>query len=102
MEQQVFIFGYYGHKNVSDAFNLASETETKVIDIANMVNELTGNNKGVEFISCRDWDKITRRRASIQKARNVLSYKPRTEIKDGVKKTYDWIMENRNKIEVTA
>ena len=66
---------------VGDAFNLASETETKVIDIASMVNEITGNHNGVEFVTRRDWDKITRRRASIEKARKVLGYEPKT--KDG-------------------
>jgi nucleoside-diphosphate-sugar epimerase len=87
---------------VGDAFNLASETETKVIDIANMVNELTGNHNGTEFLARRDWDKITQRRASIEKASRVLGYKPRMKVKDGIKKTYDWIMENREKIESSA
>jgi len=83
---------------VGDAFNLASETETKVIDIANVVNEITGSNKGVEFVARRDWDKITRRRASIEKARRTLGYEPVTSIKEGIKRTYDWIVGNRDKI----
>jgi len=87
---------------VGDAFNLASEAETKVIDIASIVNEITGNHSGVEFIARRDWDKITRRRASIEKARKVLGYEPRMKIKDGIKRAYDWIVENRDRIEVSA
>lgn len=87
---------------VGDAFNLASETETRVIDIANLVNEITGNDKGVEFVSRRDWDKITRRRASIEKARKVLGYEPKMKMKDGIKRVYDWIVENREKIEESA
>jgi len=87
---------------VGIAFNLASETETKVIDIANMVNGITGNRNGVEFVARRDWDKITRRRASIEKARKVLGYEPKTKMKEGVKRTYDWIMQNRGKIEASA
>jgi len=89
-------------KAVGDAFNLASDTETKVIDIANMVNEITSNRNGVEFVARRDWDKIIRRRASIEKARMVLGYEPRMEMKEGIKRTYDWIMENRDKIEASA
>ena len=84
---------------VGDAFNLASETETKVIDIANIINELTGNHSGVEFVSRRDWDKITRRRASIEKARRVLGYEPKTKIGDGIKQTFEWITQNRERIE---
>jgi len=87
---------------IGEAFNLASETETKVIDIANAVNEITGNHSGVAFAPRRDWDKISRRRASIEKARRVLDYEPKTEMKDGIKRTYDWIMGNRDKIEATA
>jgi UDP-glucose 4-epimerase len=84
---------------VGDAFNLASETETRVIDVANMVNELTGNKSGVDFIPRRDWDKITKRRASIEKARKVIGYEPQVKMKEGVKRTYDWIIENRAVIE---
>ncbi len=87
---------------VGDAFNLASETETKIKDIAAMVNEITGNEKGTELIPRRDWDKITRRRASIAKARKVLGYEPGMAMKDGIKKVYDWIMENRSLIESSA
>jgi len=87
---------------VGDAFNLASETETRVTDIANMINELTGNLNGVEFISRRDWDKITRRRASIEKARKVLGYAPKMKMKEGIKRTYDWIVENREQIGASA
>ncbi len=87
---------------VGDAFNLASETETKVKDIAAMVNEITGNDKGIELVPRRDWDKIVRRRASIAKARKVLGYEPGTAMKDGIKKVYDWIMENRSRIEASA
>jgi UDP-glucose 4-epimerase len=87
---------------VGDAFNLASETETKVKDIAAMVNKITGNDKGIELVPRRDWDKIIRRRASIEKARNVLGYEPRTAMPDGMKKVYDWIIENRNRIKASA
>ncbi len=87
---------------VGDAFNLASETETKVIDIANMINEITGNRTGVEFVPRRDWDKITRRRASIEKARKVLGYEPKMKMKEGIKRTYDWVVENQGKIEGSA
>jgi UDP-glucose 4-epimerase len=87
---------------VGDAFNLASDRETKVIDIANMVNEITGNPSGVKFTARRDWDKITRRRASIDKARRVLGYEPKARMKDGIKKVYGWIKENRDNIEESA
>ena len=87
---------------VGEAFNLASETETRIIDVANIVNELTGNTGGVDFVGKRDWDKISRRRASIAKARKVLGYEPKTKMKEGIKKTYDWIIANRDQIEASC
>ena len=87
---------------VGEAFNLASETETKIIDVANIVNELTGNSGGVDFVGKRDWDKISRRRASIAKARKVLGYEPKTKMKEGIKKTCDWITANRDQIEASC
>jgi UDP-glucose 4-epimerase len=86
---------------VGEAFNLASETETRVIDIANMINKLTGN-KGINFVERRDWDKITRRRASIEKATRILGYKPKTDMKTGIKKAHDWFLDNRDRIEISA
>jgi len=43
-----------------------------------------------------------KRRASIGKARKILGYKPNMDIKTGLKKTYGWILENRDKIEASA
>ena len=87
---------------VGDAINLASETETKVIDIASMINEITGNSAGVQFISRRDWDQITRRRASIEKASRVLGYAPKVKIEEGIRRAYAWITENLDRIESDA
>ena len=87
---------------VGDAFNLASETETKVIEVANIINEITGNKAGIQFVARRDWDKITRRRASIAKARKVLNYEPKMKPKEGIKRVYDWITANIDKIESCA
>jgi len=87
---------------VGEAINLASETETRVIDLANLINELTRNGAGMAFKPRRDWDKVIRRRASIEKARKILGYAPKTDIKAGLKRTYDWILENKDRIELAT
>ena len=87
---------------VGEAINLASGTETRIIDLANWINELTGNSAGIIFKPRRDWDKAVRRRASIEKARKILGYQPKTDIKTGLKKTYEWILENRDRLERVA
>jgi UDP-glucose 4-epimerase len=86
---------------VGEAINLASETETRVIDLAKWINELTGNEAGILFKPKRDWDKIEKRRASIEKAGKILGYKPKTSIKTGLTKTNKWILENKDRIEAS-
>ena len=84
---------------IGEAINLASGTETRIIDLANWVNEVTGNRAGIVFKPRRDWDKAIRRRASIEKARRILGYEPKTDIKTGLRRVYEWIKENKDKIE---
>lgn len=87
---------------VGEAINLASEKETKVIDLASLINELTKNEAGVALKPRRDWDRVVKRRASVQKASKLLGYKPKTRINEGLDNTLSWIMKNRNDIEALA
>lgn len=86
---------------VGEAMNLASGKETKVIELAKMINERTGNAE-IKFVNRRDWDKIVRRRASIEKAKKILGYEPKIEIKEGIRRTLAWFEQNRENIEKTA
>ena len=79
---------------VGEAINLASGRETKIIDLANMINEITGNSAGIIFKQRRDWDRATRRRASIEKAKGLLGYEPKTDMRNGLKYVYEWFKEN--------
>lgn len=85
---------------IGEATNLASETETRVIDLAKMINKYTGNEAGVVLRPRRDWDKVVKRRASIEKARKILGYEPKTDIKTGLRKTIEWFQENWESIEM--
>ena len=84
---------------VGEAINLASEKETRIIDLANWINEMTENRAGVVFKLRRDWDKAIRRRASIEKAKKILGYEPKTDMKTGLRKVYEWIKENWENLE---
>ena len=83
---------------VGEAINLASNTETKIIDLANWINELAGSEAVATFKPRRDWDKVVKRRASIEKAKRILDYKPKTDIITGLKETYDWFEANYDDI----
>jgi nucleoside-diphosphate-sugar epimerase len=83
---------------IGEAINLASETETRVIDLANLINEITQNKAGVTYTGRRDWDKVIKRRASIEKARRILGYEPKTAMKAGIRRVHEWLNENEEKI----
>lgn len=87
---------------VGESFNLASGHETKILDLAHLVNRLTENDEGVVFHEKRDWDKSTRRRASIDKAEKLLNYHPSADIERGVGLTVKWVRENWNRIKKDA
>jgi UDP-glucose 4-epimerase len=87
---------------VGEAFNLASEKETKVIDLAKWVNETTINKAGILFRGKRDWDKSTRRRASISKAKRILGYSPTGNVRDSLSKVHRWFLDNWENIRASA
>jgi len=89
-------------KAIGEAINLASNTETKIIDLAQMINEITGNTAGVKMVPRRDWDKIIRRCASINKAKEILGYDPKNNVPEVLKEIHKWFLDNTEKIEKSA
>ena len=43
-----------------------------------------------------------KRKASIEKARKILGYEPKVDIRTGLKRTYEWVLENKERIEQAA
>lgn len=93
--------GHY-EKAVGDEFNLASGKETKIIDLANMINKLVGNKSGIKFAVKRRWDTKSRLLASVDKAKDLVGYEPTIPFEDGLKKTVNWFKKNWNFIESAA
>lgn len=89
-------------KIIGEAINLASNKETKIIDLANKINDLTGNKAGIEFKERRDWDRIIRRCASVEKARELIGYEPKIGVGEALPIILKWFKENEEKIENSA
>jgi UDP-glucose 4-epimerase len=92
----------YLDEAVGEEFNLASGEETRIIDLANMVNEAVGNKAGVRFLQRRKWDTKPRLLASIEKAKKLIDYEPKTRFKEGLMKTIEWFRKNWAQIEKCA
>jgi nucleoside-diphosphate-sugar epimerase len=93
--------GYYD-KAIGANFNLASGRETRIIDMANMVNESTGNEAPINHRPRRKWDTKPRLLASIEKAKDLIDYKPLVFFEEGFKTNIDWFKENWDIIERLA
>jgi nucleoside-diphosphate-sugar epimerase len=87
---------------VGEAINLGTGKEIRIRDLATWVNELTKNDAGTVFKERRNWDKKTRLLASIDKARKILGYEPKTEFKEGLKRVHQWFVENWENIRKSA
>ena len=85
-----------------EEFNLASGEETRIVDLAVMVNEATGNQSGVRYVERREWDTKDRLLASIDKANELIGYKPNTSFKEGLLNTVEWFRDNWGRIEASA
>jgi UDP-glucose 4-epimerase len=87
---------------IGKEYNLASGVETRIIDLAHMINEITGNQAGINFVQRRKWDTKPRLLASIDRARELIDYNPSTPFNDGLLRTINWFKENWDRIEASA
>jgi|UniRef100_A0A7V6DQF0 UDP-glucose 4-epimerase len=93
--------GYYENA-VGQEFNLASGVETRIIDLANMINTAVGNTAGVTFNPRRKWDTKPRLLASVERAQELIGYQPHTPFPEGLKKTVAWFRDKWDLIAADA
>ena len=74
-----------------DVFNLASGNETRIIDLVNAINAITGNPGGVTFSPRRSWDMVSTRRGDPAKALAAFGHRPRVSLQEGLERTYHWL-----------
>lgn len=87
---------------VGREYNLSGGHEVRIVDMARLINELTGNTADVVHLPRRKWDTKTRIKAGIERARTELGYDPKTPFEDGLKRTIAWFRENWEQIEAAA
>ena len=76
---------------VGKIINIGSGRETKIIELANKINALTGNPAGLVFKERRSWDLIRRRVASVDRARALLEFQPTVGLDEGLEHAYSWL-----------
>ena len=82
--------------------NIDSAREVEIIEMAEMINKLTGNTAGLLITEKRKWDTKSRLLASIDKAKNLLGYNPKMDFEEGIKLTINWFRDNWDSIDQSA
>ena len=93
--------GYF-EAAVGQEFNLASGQETRILDLAEMINTQVGNKAGVSFAERRKWDTKSRLLASVDRAGQLIGYEPNIHFETGLKNTIAWFKENWDGIQAAA
>jgi UDP-glucose 4-epimerase len=73
-----------------EIYNLASGVETSIGDLAEMVNDLTGNKAAIALQPARNWDRSGKRYGDPAKARVELGFAATVGLRDGLARTIDW------------
>lgn len=81
-----------------EAYNLASGRETTIASLAEKINQLTGNRTPVDLRPARSWDRSGRRFGSTEKAEEKLGFSASVLIDEGLARTVEWTIENRELI----
>ncbi len=81
-----------------EVYNLASGVETTILELAELINDITNNKQPPIIKPARDWDRSGRRFGSTEKAEKFLDFQARVVLTEGLKATVDWTQKNREMI----
>lgn len=76
--------------------NIGSGRETRIIELANLINELTNNKAPIKYLPRRNWDHTKNRLANIEAARSCLGYEPAIQLSEGLQVTVEWFRDQLN------
>jgi UDP-glucose 4-epimerase len=80
-------------------YNLASGEETTILELAELINELAGNETEIALTPARDWDHSGKRYGDPAKARSELGFEASMPLREGLERTVAWTRENLDWIE---
>lgn len=72
-----------------EVFNVGSDKEVKIIDLAKTIIRLTNSCSKIKFLPPRP-DDPPRRAADITKAKKILGWEPKVNLEEGLKRTIEW------------
>lgn len=88
----------YYERAIGQEMNIASGRETNILEMANLINELTGNEAGIVQAEQRVWDTKKRLLACVDRAGDLLGYSPNMPFEEGLSLTIQWFKDNWDNI----
>lgn len=79
-------------------YNLASGVETTILDLARLIDEMTGNPTPSDVRPARGWDRSGRRFGSTEKSRRELGFAHQVPLREGLRRTIEWTRQNETRI----
>lgn len=79
-------------------YNLASGVETNIRQLAETINELTGNPTPVDLKPARDWDRSGKRFGATEKSEREIGFRAEVSLREGLEKTVHWTKSNMDTI----
>lgn len=82
-------------KLVGEVVNLGNDKEFTVLELAELIKEITGSSSEVEFARELPEDDPLQRRPDISKAKRMLGWEPKVELREGLKKLVESLKSGR-------
>ena len=80
-----------------DPVNIGNPTENTILELAEKINELTGNPAGIEIKKeLRLGHDPQRRRPDITRAKTILGWEPKVSLSEGIMQTIPYFKERLN------
>lgn len=80
----------FANEAKGEVINLGNPDERTIVDLANLIKELTGSNSEIKFAEKLPIDDPQRRCPDISKAKKMLGWEPKVELSGGIRKTIDY------------
>jgi dTDP-glucose 4,6-dehydratase len=80
--------------DVRDPVNVGNPVEVTMLELVELVREVTGSSSEIVFEPLPIGDP-TRRRPDITRARELLGWEPTVALRDGLRAMYEWYLEER-------
>lgn len=81
-----------------EIFNGGTGDRTEILQMAEIIKEVTGSVSNIVFKPARNWDKVKDRLSDTSKSAQELGYAPNVNIREGLEKTIKWYKDNYDKV----